>query len=65
MHRDAAGVVAPVLQTLQALNEDGDDVALTDGADDATHGCESPWKGRRSGSNPLKQKLAAMVRTDP
>ena len=38
MHRDAAGVVATVFQPLQAFEQDGNDIALADGADDATHG---------------------------
>ena len=38
MHGDAAGVVAAVLEPLQALDEDGNDVAGTDAGDDATHG---------------------------
>ena len=37
MHRHAAGVVATVFQPLQALHEDGNDVAGRNGADDATH----------------------------
>lgn len=38
VHRDAAAVVAAVLQPLQALDEDRDDVAGADRADDAAHG---------------------------
>ena len=37
VHRHAAGVVATVFQPLQALHEDGNDVAGRNGADDATH----------------------------
>jgi hypothetical protein len=35
---DTAAVVAAVLEPLQALDEDGNDVAGTDRADDAAHG---------------------------
>ena len=35
--RYAAGVVTSVFQALQALHEDGNDVAGRNGADDATH----------------------------
>jgi hypothetical protein len=38
MHRHAAGVIAPVFEPLQALNQHGNDVAGRDSADDATHG---------------------------
>ena len=38
VHGHAAGVVAAVLQALQALHEDGNDVARADRADDAAHG---------------------------
>jgi hypothetical protein len=38
VHRDAAAVVAAVLQPLQALDQDGNDVALADRTDDAAHG---------------------------
>ncbi len=38
MHRDAARVVAAIFEPLQALNEDGGDVARGDCADDSTHG---------------------------
>jgi hypothetical protein len=38
VHRNAAGVIAAVLEALQALDEDGDDIARGNGADDATHG---------------------------
>ena len=38
VHRDAAGVVAAVLEPLQALDEDRNDVACADCADDAAHG---------------------------
>jgi hypothetical protein len=44
MHGDAAGVVAAVFEPLQALHEDGNDVARGDCADDAAHGSFS-WKG--------------------
>jgi hypothetical protein len=37
VHRDTARVIAPVLQALEALDEDGDNIARRDGADDATH----------------------------
>ena len=39
-HGDAGGVVAAVLEAFQALRQDGDDVALRDGADDSTHGAD-------------------------
>jgi len=38
MHRDAARVIATVFQALQALHQDGNDVARGDHADDAAHG---------------------------
>ena len=38
VHGHAARVVAPVLQPLQALDQDRDDVAVADRCDDATHG---------------------------
>jgi len=38
VHGHAAGVIAPVLEPLEALNKDGNDVSGRDGADDATHG---------------------------
>ena len=38
MHGHAAAVVAAVLQALQALEQDGNDVAVADRADDAAHG---------------------------
>jgi hypothetical protein len=38
MNRHTAGVIAPVFQALQALHQDGNDVAGADAADDATHG---------------------------
>ena len=37
MHRDTAGVVAAVLQALQALYQDGNDIAVRNRADDAAH----------------------------
>ena len=37
MHGDAAGVVAAVLEALQALHQYGNDIAMGNGADDATH----------------------------
>jgi hypothetical protein len=37
-HRQARRVIAAIFQALQALDQDGNDVALGDGADDATHG---------------------------
>jgi hypothetical protein len=48
MHSHAAGVIAPVLQALQALDQDRNDVAGTDGADDATHD-ESPQRLEQTG----------------
>jgi hypothetical protein len=47
--RDAAGVVAPVFEPLQSLDQDRDDVALADRADDAAHGdlLESSWRDAR------------------
>jgi hypothetical protein len=33
----AAGVIAPVFQALQALDQDGNHIGRADGADDATH----------------------------
>jgi hypothetical protein len=38
MHCNAAGVITPVFQTLQALDEYGNNIALGDRADDAAHG---------------------------
>jgi hypothetical protein len=38
VHGDAAGVVAAVLEPLQAFDQDRDDVARADRADDAAHG---------------------------
>ena len=40
MDRDTAGVVAAVFEPLQALDEDGDDVAVRDRGDDAAHGVD-------------------------
>jgi hypothetical protein len=37
VHGHATRVIAPVFEPLQALNEDGNDVAGRNGADDATH----------------------------
>jgi hypothetical protein len=42
MHGHAAGIVAPVFQAAQAFEQDGNDVVLRHGADDATHG-ECSW----------------------
>ena len=36
-HGDAGGVVAAVFEPAQSLHQDGDDVALSDGSDDAAH----------------------------
>jgi hypothetical protein len=51
MHGHAAGVIAAVFEALQALDEDGDDVASGNGADDATHEkllrIEVGWNRRR------------------
>jgi hypothetical protein len=44
VHGHAAGVIAPVFEPLQALNEDGNDVAGRNGADDATPD-EAPKQG--------------------
>ncbi len=41
-HGDAGGVVAAVLEALQPLDQDGDDVAVSDRTDDAAHG-DLPW----------------------
>jgi hypothetical protein len=38
MYRNAAGVITPVFQSLQALDKDGNNIALGDRADDAAHG---------------------------
>jgi hypothetical protein len=43
--RDAGGVVAAVLEPLQALREDRDDVTAGDGSDDSTHGMAREAKG--------------------
>jgi hypothetical protein len=43
VHGHAAAVIAAVFEALQAFDEDGDDIALTDRADDAAHGC-SPFE---------------------
>ena len=37
IHRHAAGVITPVFEPLQALHEDGNDVAVGNRGDDATH----------------------------
>ena len=37
MHRHAAGVIAAVFKALEPFDQNRDDIALTDGADDATH----------------------------
>mmetsp|Transcript_59261 Transcript_59261/g.139848 ORF Transcript_59261/g.139848 Transcript_59261/m.139848 type:complete len:517 (-) Transcript_59261:3941-5491(-) len=47
MHGDAAGVISAVLQPLQAFDQDGNDIALTDRADDAAHG-DSPLRDAAS-----------------
>ena len=36
-HGDAGGVVAAVFEAAQPFHEDGDDVPLSDGSDDAAH----------------------------
>ncbi len=46
VHRHAAGVVATVFQPLQALHQDGNDVARGDRADDAAHMSFLPRDGR-------------------
>ena len=52
VNRHAAGVIPPVLQPLQALHQDGDDVAGRNGADDATHGSSFDKNGKnRVGRN--------------
>jgi hypothetical protein len=38
MHCNTTGVIATVFQTLQALDEYGNNIALGDRADDAAHG---------------------------
>ena len=50
----AAGVIAAVLQALQALDEKGDDVAVRDRGDDATHG-EPPESAVTVGVAPGKK----------
>jgi hypothetical protein len=42
MNRDTARVIAPVFQTLQALNQHRDDIAVGDRADNAAH--SKPFK---------------------
>ena len=37
-HGDAGRVVAAVLEAAQAFDQDGNDVAISDGADDSAHG---------------------------
>ena len=37
VHSQTARVITTVFQTLQALQQNGDDIALRNGADDATH----------------------------
>jgi predicted HD phosphohydrolase len=37
VHGNATGVITPVFEPLQALHQDGNDVAGRNGADDATH----------------------------
>ena len=53
VHGHATGVVAPVFETLQALHEDGDDVAGGDRADDAAHGGFSSRVGDGANSRDL------------
>jgi hypothetical protein len=43
VHGHAARVIAPVFKALQALHEDGNDVAGRNGADDATHVEAPEW----------------------
>jgi hypothetical protein len=38
MNRNTTRVIAPVFQSLQALDEYGNNIALGDRADDAAHG---------------------------
>jgi hypothetical protein len=38
LHGHAAGVIAAIFQALQALDEDGNDIAEGNRCDDATHG---------------------------
>src|SRR4051794_33381709 len=38
MQGDAAGVVTAVFEAFEAFQQNGGDIALRDGADDATHG---------------------------
>jgi hypothetical protein len=63
VHGHTAAVIAAVFEPFQALYQDGNDVALTDGADDATHVVEllaqpRPWLiGRMLGG--LLDKLLA------
>jgi len=47
MHRDAAGVIAAVLEPLEALHEDRNDVAMGRCPDDAAHG-ELPLNGEEA-----------------
>jgi hypothetical protein len=37
-HGDTGGVVTAIFQAPQALHQDGDDVALSDGSDNSAHG---------------------------
>ena len=46
--RDAAGVVTPVLQALQALDQDGNNIAARNRADDAAHGVSPVGEGTLS-----------------
>jgi hypothetical protein len=41
-HRDAGRIVAAVFEALQALDQDGDDVAVSDRTDDTAH-VDLPW----------------------
>jgi hypothetical protein len=52
-HRDAGGVIAAVLEALQALGEDGHDIPVGDRSDDSAHGL-----GARRGSDILSCERA-------
>ena len=41
-HRDAGRIVATVFQPLQALDQNGDHIAIRDRADDSAHGGKAP-----------------------
>src|SRR5690606_13470532 len=45
-HRDAGGVIAAVLQSLEALDEHRDDITIGDRANDSAHGQAVLGKGR-------------------